>query len=288
MKQNTSDDRDFLTNSAETPHGAAKRRTADLFGQLAPTYDTVIPYFATLGTQLVSAARLTEGERVLDLACGRGACLRPASAAVGASGFVLAVDIAEPMVDATAADMQAEGIRNVELRVGDAEHLDLPDALFDAVVCGFGVFFFPSPRAALAECLRILRPGGRLAASTFVGGRGGFAWAPDVARALGKEPSGPKSPLRSAEGLRAGLKEAGFADIQTIDHQAHFVFTDVGAVIAWNRSHAGRALIDSLSEAELARYRELLADRLRDHAVPGGFEMIQPVHFTTAWRPTVT
>jgi SAM-dependent methyltransferase len=263
----------------------AKRHTADLFGQLAASYDTVIPYFATLGAQLVAGANLHEGERVLDLACGRGACLRPAIAAVGPRGHVLGVDIAESMIAVTAAELRAEGIANAEVRVGDAERLDLPDASLDAVICGFGVFFFPNPRAALAECLRVLRPGGRFSASTFVGGRGGYPWAADVARALGKEPPGRGSPLRTAEGLCAALGEAGFEEIRTVDGQARFVFADVDALIAWNRSHAARGLVDSLTAAELARYRQLVAERLKAHAVPEGFEMVQAAHFTTARRP---
>jgi ubiquinone/menaquinone biosynthesis C-methylase UbiE len=262
-----------------------KRRTAALFSAVADTYDTVIPFFATLGRRLVDAAQLEPGERVLDLACGRGACLHLAAAAVGERGHVLGIDVAESMVAATAAELRAAGARQAEVRVGDAEHLELPDASFDAIVCGFGVFFFPDPAAALGECRRVLRPGGRLAASTFTGGRGGYPWAQDVARELGKEPPGPKSPLRSAFGLRSALAAAGFAEIQTSDVEARFVFPDVDALIAWNRSHAGRILIDSLDPAELARYRALLSNRLRSHAVPDGFELIQKAQITIAYRP---
>jgi SAM-dependent methyltransferase len=262
-----------------------KRRIASIFDRSATAYDTVIPFFSTFGAQLVAAAELTHGERVLDLACGRGACLREATASVGARGFVLGIDISEQMVAATAAELRAQGIRHAEVRVGDAERLDLPDASFDAVVCGFGVFFFPNPRAALGECRRVLRPGGRLAASTFVGGRGGYLWDHDVARALGKEPLVSKSPLRTAEGLHAALGDVGFERVRTRDAQARFVFQDVDALVAWKRSHAGRELVDSLNETELACYRRLLAERLEAHVVPGGFELIQPVHLTIACRP---
>jgi O-methyltransferase/aklanonic acid methyltransferase len=263
----------------------AKRRTAELFGQVAASYDTVIPYFATFGAQLVGAACPREGERVLDLACGRGACLRPAASAVGPRGFVLGVDLAEPMIAATAAELRVEGIVHAEVRVGDAERLELPDASFDAVVCGFGVFFFPDPRAAMSECLRVLRPGGRFAGSTFVGGRGGYPWMHEVARELGRELPGPRSPLRTAEGLRAALAEAGFEQMRTADGEARFVFSDVDALIAWNRSHAGRGLLDSLSDGDLSRYRALVAERLSAHAAPDGFELVQAVQFTTARRP---
>jgi O-methyltransferase/aklanonic acid methyltransferase len=110
---------------------------------------------------LVAAAGVQLGERVLDLACGRGACLRAALGAVGADGFVLGVDFAPAMVEMMAEELRSNGARNAEVRLGDAEHLDLPDGSFDVVTCGFSVFFFPAPEVALTGCRRVLKPGGR-------------------------------------------------------------------------------------------------------------------------------
>ena len=269
-----------MTNEAEV-----KDRIAGLFGRSAPTYDTVIPFFATFGRQLVETASPRKGERVLDLACGRGACLRPVAAAVGPRGFVLGVDLAEPMIAATAAELRAAGIDNAEVRVGDAERLDFPDASFDVVLCGFGVFFFPNPLAALAECRRILRPGGRFAASTFASGRGGYAWAEEIAREMGQEPQPLHSAVRMAEGLSAALRQVGFDEIDSTERQARFVFADADAYVAWYWSHAGRRHLETLDEKELRRYRDLAARRLAAHAVSEGFELIQRVHLTLARRP---
>jgi ubiquinone/menaquinone biosynthesis C-methylase UbiE len=262
-----------------------KERIAGIFGRSAPTYDTVIPFFATLGRQLVEAAKLAPGERALDLACGRGACLRPAAKAVGPAGAVLGVDLCEPMIAATAAELRAEGIANAEVRVGDAEHLDLADASFDVVLCGFGVFFFPDPLAALAECHRVLKPGGRFAASTFVSGRGGFAWADEVAREMGQDPQPVRSPVRTAEGLRSALQRSGFEGISSVERQARFVFADSDAYVAWIWSHAGRRVFERLDPAGLQRYHKLATERLAAHAVDGGFELIQDVQLTLARRP---
>jgi ubiquinone/menaquinone biosynthesis C-methylase UbiE len=52
--------------------------------------------------------------------------------------------------------------RRVDLRVGDAQALDLPDASFDTVVCTLALCTIPDPRRAVAEARRVLRPGGRL------------------------------------------------------------------------------------------------------------------------------
>jgi ubiquinone/menaquinone biosynthesis C-methylase UbiE len=51
---------------------------------------------------------------------------------------------------------------NIDLRVGDAQALDLPDARFDTVVCTLSLCAIPDDRQAVAEMWRVLRPGGRL------------------------------------------------------------------------------------------------------------------------------
>jgi SAM-dependent methyltransferase len=189
------------------------------------------------------------------------------------------------MIAATAAALRADGIANTEVRVGDAEHLELADASFAAVLCSFGVFFFPDPLAALAECRRVLRPGGRLAASTFLCGRGGYVWAEEVAREMGQDPQPLRSPVRTADGLRSALGQAGFEEIRSVERQACFVFADSDAYVAWVWSHAGRRVIEGLDPAGLQRYRELATERLTAHAVDGGFELIQNVQLTLARRP---
>jgi ubiquinone/menaquinone biosynthesis C-methylase UbiE len=58
---------------------------------------------------------------------------------------------------------RAEGLgRPVDLRLGDAQALDLPDASFDTVVCTLSLCAIPDERRAIAEMKRVLRPGGRL------------------------------------------------------------------------------------------------------------------------------
>ena len=74
--------------------GVIEQMLAGLFGRAAATYDTVIPLFARFGHRLVALADLQPGERVLDVAAGRGALLFPAAEAGGPTGSVVAVDLA--------------------------------------------------------------------------------------------------------------------------------------------------------------------------------------------------
>jgi SAM-dependent methyltransferase len=250
----------------------AKLATAEVFGRAAATYDSVIPFFRTFAADLVDAASIVPGERVLDLACGRGAGL-DAARAKGAQ--VLGVDLSAEMV-AELGDAA---------RVMDAEALDLPDESFDVVLCSFGVFFFPDPRRALQEALRVLVPGGRFAATTFAGGMGGYPWFGEVARALGPaQPAPPPSPVLVAEGLQIELAAAGFVHPVTTRVEERFVFPDVGAYESWVWSHGGRRLLEGLDDAGVAEHRRLAAERLQDHAVDGGYELVQAVDLTVARR----
>lgn len=105
--------------------------------------------------------------RVLDVCCGSGASAIPAAEIVGPEGFVLGIDLAENLLKAAEAKALARGLQNIEFRVGDMLDLDIPDSELDVVVCVFGIFFVPDMPAAVHELWRLVRPGGKLAITTW-------------------------------------------------------------------------------------------------------------------------
>jgi ubiquinone/menaquinone biosynthesis C-methylase UbiE len=265
--------------------GEAKQSVAALFGSTAGVYDSVVPFFATFGRALVAEAAPGLGDRVLDVCCGRGACLLPAAEAVGPTGTVLGVDLAPEMVAALADE--TAGMPQVEVAVMDAEALDVADAAFDVVLCGFGIFFLPSPERALAEWRRVLRPGGAVAVSTFVT-MGGFPWTASAVREILPAPATPRSfpPLGRAEAVRAALTGAGFVDVRSTPMERRFLFTDLDAVVAWHGTHGGRAFLDRFDASQLAAFR-VAATRHLDagHRAPeGGYELHQGIEITVATR----
>jgi O-methyltransferase/aklanonic acid methyltransferase len=257
------------------------------FSAAAETYDQVVGFFAPFGRALVTAADPDRGAKVLDIACGRGACLYPALDAVGPDGSVLGIDLAAGMVEQLNAELTAKGIRNAEARVGDAEDLDLPDGSFEVVTGGFMIFFPPDPPRVLRELRRVLAPGGTLALSIF-DGPSGFPWMDDIATELfGPSPPMPNEEFNEAAVLDDALVAAGFTRPLATDVIERFHFADAGQVEAWMRSHGGRLLLDRCDARRLARCRELIAQNLEAHqrtADGDGYELVQRARMTVAQR----
>src|SRR5215467_12795365 len=90
-----------------------------------------------------------------------------AAAIAGRNGSVLGIDLAEKLLERARAKAAERGFRNTEFRQGDILDLRLPADHFDAVICVFGIFFVPDMPAAVRALWQVLRPGGKLAITTW-------------------------------------------------------------------------------------------------------------------------
>jgi ubiquinone/menaquinone biosynthesis C-methylase UbiE len=146
----------------------AKRKAAATYNAAADCYDhPALSFWERFGRRTVQRLALRPGLEVLDACCGSGASALPAAAAVAPGGRVLAVDLADRLVELGRRKSRVRGLDNLEFRVADVEALKLPDASFDAVVCVFGIFFLPDMAKAVRELWRMVRQGGRLAITTW-------------------------------------------------------------------------------------------------------------------------
>src|SRR6476469_7939148 len=100
---------------------------------------------------------------------GRGtrASALPAAEAVGPTGNVIGVDLATQLLELARAKAAQRHLGNIEFEVGDMLSLRFPVASFDAVVCVFGIFFVPDMAKAVSELWNRIRPGGKLAVTTW-------------------------------------------------------------------------------------------------------------------------
>lgn len=114
-------------------------------------------------------AALRPGETVLDLGSGGGFDCFIAGKKVGAGGLVIGVDMTPDMITKARANtktyFEQTGLRNVEFRLGEIEHLPVPDASVDVVLSNCVLNLSPDKAQAWREIARVLKPGGRVAVS---------------------------------------------------------------------------------------------------------------------------
>jgi SAM-dependent methyltransferase len=130
-------------------------------GSIPKVYETHLvpllfePYASDLANRLASRSL----SRVLEVAAGTGVVTRALASVLPERVSIVATDLNQPMLDQASALGTA---RPVEWRQADAMQLPFGDGTFDAVVCQFGVMFFPDKAKAFSEAHRVLRTGGVL------------------------------------------------------------------------------------------------------------------------------
>ena len=141
------------------PFAQFKARQKEAWALFAPVAAFTTPPAASL----VNFAGVQPGQTVLDLACGTGVvAITAAQRGARVSGLDLSPALLE-VARENAAVIDAE----ITFREGDAEQLPYDDACFDVVLSQFGHMFAPRPDIAVREMLRVLKPGGRIAFSTW-------------------------------------------------------------------------------------------------------------------------
>jgi SAM-dependent methyltransferase len=153
--------------------------------------------------ELAGELRLTPGSTLLDLACGRGAYGLLVAQKAGAS--LIGVDFSAQALNEAGEQAARMGAGNASFRVGELTATGLPGASADAVLCTDAIQFPDEPAAAYSEIRRVLRPGGRVVLTS---------WEP-----LNREDERVSQRLRRAD-LGAGLRQAGFADVEVRDRPA--------------------------------------------------------------------
>jgi len=131
-----------------------------------------IPESANMGLSCgnpTAVASLKEGEVVLDLGSGGGFDVFIAAPRVGAGGRVIGVDMTPEMLAKarknTGVYEERTGLKNVEFRLGEIEHLPVADASVDVVISNCVLNLSPNKEQVWKEIARVLKPGGRVAIS---------------------------------------------------------------------------------------------------------------------------
>jgi SAM-dependent methyltransferase len=236
---------------------------AGVFDRASPTYDRVGgAYHEHFARRMVDLARIAPGSNLLDVACGRGAVLL---AAAPTAGSLTGVDVSPGMIELAETDLRAAGVDGFQLRVMDAERLEFPDAGFDALTAAFLLFFLPRPDRAAAEFRRVLRPGGRIAVSTWAEDDERWAWADDLFAAAGtSQRCALQQPFDRAEDVIELFDEAGFVELRAHHETTTIHFATEHEWWNWHWSFSVRGTLEQLGEPAVralreASFRELVA-----------------------------
>ncbi len=231
-----------------------------------------------------------EGQRVLDVACGPGTVTFLAAARVGPAGAVYGIDLSTGQLDHARLHRATDGWQNVIFREMDAEALEFAGATFDAVLCSFGIQFFPRADVFLAEVLRVLVPGGRIAVATWQRGEGvGMTGGPEVEaylEGLGLQWAAPGRSLQQPGALETALTAAGF-DRVVITSEQQLQQTSV-------KEHA-QSVIHSLelrgswahlSEAQRLEVLEIVRRNVSGYEKNGGLHLPRVALIASGARPS--
>jgi SAM-dependent methyltransferase len=163
--------------------------------------------------------------RLLDIGCGPGDITERFARELGAD--VKAIDVSPRMVELTRA-------RGIDAQVADAEQLPFGDGEFDCAFAGWVLYHVPALDQAIAECARVLQPGGRLVASTYDKDNLEELWnlIPGV---------GPREPLTFGRRNGAELLRRHFPRVEQRDVETTVVFPDTKAMREFVASTIDRA-----------------------------------------------
>jgi len=161
----------------------------------------------------VAIAALQEGQIVLDLGSGGGFDVFQAGEKVKASGRVIGVDMTPEMLAKARRNIehyrQHTGLDNVEFRLGEIEHLPVPDASVDVVLSNCVINLSPDKLQVWREVFRVLKPGGKVSISDLALLKPLPGNIQEMAAAL----VGCVAGAALVEDTRAMLEKVGFASI---------------------------------------------------------------------------
>ena len=130
----------------------------------AGNYDAGSSFEIEHHLEAIHLAKIQEGQRILDVACGTGRATLDLAKAVGTSGQLDALDLSEDMLGQARAKLERAGLGSrVVFRQGNARALPYPDGTFDILYNGYMFDLIPIDGflPILKEFLRVLKPGGK-------------------------------------------------------------------------------------------------------------------------------
>jgi ubiquinone/menaquinone biosynthesis C-methylase UbiE len=263
-----------------------EEQSSEAWSRAAPGYAHTGPaFFQYFGNELVHFTQVPKGARVLDVATGRGAVLFPAAEKVGPQGEVIGVDYAAGMVKATNAEINSRGLKNASVRQMNAERLDFLDRTFEIVFCSFALFFFPYPNRALDEFHRVLKPGGKLAISTWGKEDPRWHWLSDLQKQFTPKQQSEAPRFNTPESLTAALQQAGFQNNAFTERTRDVFYTSADEWWKTQWTQGARQFLEQIPAETLAKGSAFAHQKLEEMQQPEGIPMLFHAWFALGYKP---
>ncbi|MCL4180226.1 MAG: methyltransferase domain-containing protein [Verrucomicrobia bacterium] len=235
------------------------------------------PFCRPLWQDTLSALGVKAGMRFLDAGCGGGgACVVAAALGCEVTGF----DASHALLA-----IARERLPQAQCVHGDLEQLPFPDGHFDAALAANSVIFAEDIRQAMRELRRVVRPGGRVAVTSWgkpeqVEMRDVFA---AVASAMPQRPGGGGPFAWSADGALANLiTEAGFKVVAEGGSQCDFHYPDFAAF--WQAQSSAGNYQPALQAVGPDRLRHIVGEAVRPYTQADGTIFLRNVYRWAAGR----
>jgi SAM-dependent methyltransferase len=246
-----------------------------------------------ISERLVELAAVEPGSRVLDVAAGYGEPSLTAARAAGPEGSVVATDISAEMIAFGRERAAAAGLGNIEFVESDAAGLEFPEDSFDAALSRWGIIFEPDGEAAAARVLGFLKPGARMAISSWgPPDRVPFLAIPMRTAMQQLEvpppPPGTPGPLSrpTPEALGGLLSAAGFSDVEVEEAEVSFEWQSAEEFTTFIREIAPpiNAIIDPHPQEVRDQTWAAITDAIRQMAADDGAVRLTSLALLAAGR----
>lgn len=243
--------------------------------------------------ELLDRAGVAEGARVIDIATGAGNQALAAARRVGATGHVLATDIAPAMLEFVAEQARAADIATIATQACAADDLPRDHAPFDAAICRLGLMLMPNPAAVVAAVRQVLRPGGGFSGLVMSSPDANpfYAAVPPILRRHAGKPTPASGPgffsLADPAALAELFTAAGLIDvtITTCDAAYTLPATDDAVAMIQEAFGAVRGIIsDQPQSVQDAAWAEVRAE-LDQWMTPDGFVAPTQFHIASGRKP---
>jgi ubiquinone/menaquinone biosynthesis C-methylase UbiE len=260
----------------------------ELFGKRAALFESaVVPLWQEVYDSLVARAQIMEGSKVLDVGTGTGELALRIGRLVGQKGRVVGIDAQPEMLQIAARKAKASDSNNIEFKQMPMERMNLPDGSFHSVVGNYSLCCCVDYEATLAECHRVLKPGGRLTYNHY--GPADSLMFQVIVKIFEnyktRTPSKKLKEIREAAAFQAdavekyrepavtlrAIRSLGFDEAEATLTQRVINYKDAGGYVDEWLSLDWAAEAEEIPSADLKRFRKEAIEALRPLSMGEGF-----------------